>query len=173
MIWMQNLVHKLSKDILSLANTGNQNTPPHTHTPTLLSFAKNAYLPVQCREILQAWTNIKWTPPENLVTLTHGPWPVISFSRSSQVDFEFCTVSTPVNCEVWSYMGDMHKGTDSEVERMIFIDPTTFPGSTQVNNLWWRHIPFSEFRCSALRCWISLGTWHSLSPACLLCCLVS
>ena len=31
-------------------------------------------------------------------------------------------------------MGDMHKCTDSEVERMLFIDPTTFPGSTQVNN---------------------------------------
>ena len=29
MIWMQNLVHKLSKDILSLAITGNQNAPPH------------------------------------------------------------------------------------------------------------------------------------------------
>ena len=42
----------------------------------------------------------------------------------------------PVTYEVWSFMGDTHTDSDSEGECMVFIDPTTFPGSTQVNNLW-------------------------------------
>ena len=32
-------------------------------------------------------------------------------------------------------MDDMHMDSDSEVECMFLIDPTTFPALTQVNNL--------------------------------------
>ena len=100
------------------------------------------------RNLVYLSIELFYTFPENfktVPTMTFDLWP--DFQGHVKRNLSSVPFQRLILVNFGIVAGDMDMGRCCEVTFMAYTDTVTFPRSTEVNDLWWRSMPFFEFLC--------------------------